>query len=85
MLRGGLEQLGVFVYPSEGAFLLADFGRAVSPIARELEKRKILVRECANFDGLNDGCHLRLAVKDERSNRKFIEALREAMTCAESR
>ena len=85
MLRGGLEQMGVFVYPSEAAFLLADFGRAVSPIARELEKRKILVRECANFDGLNDGCHLRLAVKDERSNRKFIEALREAMTCAESR
>lgn len=83
-LREALESLGAYVYPSEAAFLLADLGRPAAPIAKSLEEKKILVRECMNFDGLDDGCHLRLAVKDERSNRKFIEALREALRCAES-
>ncbi|MGN0801416.1 MAG: aminotransferase class I/II-fold pyridoxal phosphate-dependent enzyme, partial [Candidatus Faecivicinus sp.] len=84
MLRAALESLGVYVYPSEAAFLLADLERPAAPIAKSLEEKKILVRGCMNFDGLDDGCHLRLAVKDERSNRKFIEALREALRCAES-
>ena len=38
-----------------------------------------------SFDGLADGRHLRLAVKDEESNARLIAALREEMTCAENR
>ena len=83
-LKDALEALGAFVYPSEAAFLLADFGRSVEPIARSLKERRILVRSCMSFDGLDDGRHLRLAVKDEESNRRLIEALREAMICAEN-
>ncbi|MGN0185657.1 MAG: pyridoxal phosphate-dependent aminotransferase [Aristaeellaceae bacterium] len=83
-LRAGLERLGIFVYPSEAAFVLADFGRPVAPLVKFLKNKHILVRECMNFDGLNDGRHLRLAVKDEASNERLIEALREAMVCAEN-
>lgn len=83
-LRASLKALGIFVYPSQAAFLLADFGRPVEPLVKTLKDQHILVRECMNFDGLDDGCHLRLAVKDESSNERLIQALREAMTCAEN-
>ena len=83
-LRKGLESLGAFVYPSEAAFLLADFGRPVAPAERILKEEKILVRSCMNFDGLDDGQHLRLAVKAEESNERLIKALREALKCAEN-
>ena len=83
-LRAGLAGLGIFVYPSEAAFVLADFGRPVEPLVKFLKDKHILVRECMNFDGLDDGYHLRLAVKDEASNERLIEALREAMVCAEN-
>lgn len=83
-LRAGLAELGVFVYPSEAAFVLADFGRPVAPLVKFLKNKHILVRECMNFDGINDGRHLRLAVKDEQDNERLLQALREAMVCAEN-
>ncbi|MDO5324575.1 MAG: histidinol-phosphate transaminase [Clostridia bacterium] len=83
-LLAGLSGLGVYVYPSEAAFVLADFGRPVAPLVRYLKEKHILVRECTNFDGLDDGQHLRLAVKDEASNERLLQALREAMVCAEN-
>ena len=83
-LRTGLEKLGIHVYPSDAAFVLADFNRPVAPLVKYLKEKHILVRECMNFDGLDDGQHLRLAVKDEASNERLIEALREAMVCAEN-
>ena len=83
-LRAGLTGLGVYVYPSEAAFLLADFGMPVAPLVKYLKEKHILVRECMNFDGLDDGRHLRLAVKDEQSNERLLQALREAMVCAEN-
>lgn len=83
-LRTGLEKLGIFVYPSEAAFVLADFNRPVAPLVKYLKDKRILVRECMNFDGLDDGQHLRLAVKDEQSNERLLQALREAILCAEN-
>ena len=83
-LRSGLEGLGVYVYPSEAAFVLADFGKPVDGLIGKLKERGILVRQCMNFEGVNDGNHLRLAVKDEASNNKLIEAIREEMICAEN-
>lgn len=84
-LRAELEALGAFVYPSQAPFLLADFGFPVEKMARQLKEKGILVRECTSFDGLGDGRHLRLAVKDEKSNARLIAALREELTCAENR
>ena len=82
-LVSGLEALGVHVYPSQSACVLADFGRSVDTIAEALKERKILVRSCMSFDDIDDGCHLRLAVKDEASNQKLIDTLREVLLCAE--
>ena len=82
MLVSGLQKLGIYVYPSQSACVLADFGRPVDAIAEALKERKILVRSCMSFDDINDGCHLRLAVKDEVSNQKLIETLREVLQCA---
>lgn len=83
-LRAGLEEMGIYVYPSEAAFLLADFERPVDGLAEYLREKGILVRKCTNFEEIDDGRHLRLAVKDERSNEKLIETLREAIVCAEN-
>lgn len=80
-LRKGLEGLGVYVYPSESAFVLADFEKPVDGLIKNLKAKGILVRQCMNFEGVNDGHHLRLAVKDENSNNKLIEALREELAC----
>lgn len=83
-LRKGLEGLGVYVYPSEAAFVLADFGKPVNGLIEKLKAKGMLVRPCMNFAGVNDGCHLRLAVKDERSNDQLLEAIREETVCAEN-
>jgi len=82
-LISALQELGIHVYPSQSACVLADFGKPVKTIEEALKKRKILVRSCMSFDDINDGCHLRLAVKDEASNQKLIENLREVRLCAE--
>lgn len=83
-LRAELENLGAFVYPSDAAFLLADFGRPVDEMMLRLRKDGILVRSCMNFEGIDDGCHLRLAVKGEASNARLIQSIKEALQCAAS-
>lgn len=83
-LRADLENLGCFVYPSEASFLLTDLNRPAAPILAHLKARGILARWCTDFEGLEDGRHLRLAVKDESSNRRLIETLKEAFSCAEN-
>lgn len=81
-LKSGLEEMGIYVYPSEAAFVLADFGKPVDGLTEKLKERGILVRACRNFEGIADGNHLRLAVKDEISNARLIEAIREEWICA---
>ena len=61
-----LRALGIKVYPSEANFLLCDFGCQVRPLEDALKEKKILVRRCMNFPGIDDGRHLRLAVKDAK-------------------
>ena len=83
-LVSALKEIGIYVYHSQSACLLADFGRPVAPIEEKLREQRILVRSCMSFDDINDGCHLRLAVKDEASNRRLIQAIKEAIQCAEN-
>lgn len=80
-LTAGLEALGAYVYPSESACVLADFGRPVETVAAKLRERGILTRSCLSFDDINDGCHLRFAVKDEASNGRLLSAIKEALIC----
>ena len=74
-----LEALGLYVYPSQADFLLVDFGKKTDGIVKKLKAKHILVRTCLDFKGVDDGRHLRLAVKDETSNETLIEALKEIL------
>jgi histidinol-phosphate/aromatic aminotransferase/cobyric acid decarboxylase-like protein len=64
--------------------VLVDLGREADPVIEALKEKKILARRCMDFEGIDDGRHVRLAVKDEKSNRKFIDTLKEILTCAEN-
>lgn len=80
-----LKDWGLFVYPSQAAFLLVDLGRDARPVVARLKETGILVRECTDFDGLDDGRHLRLAVKGDENNARLIRALGEVLACGENR
>jgi len=84
-LKRALEGLGAFVYDSGAPFLLVEFDRPIAWMAAALKARGILVRECMDFDGIDDGRHLRLAVKDEAANARLIETMREVLTCGGNR
>ena len=74
-----LTELGIGVYPSEANFVLTRFKESVGPIAQALKAQRILVRTCEGFRGLDDGHHLRLAVKTEQENARLIGALKEQL------
>ncbi len=63
-------------YPSWGNFILVKVDIDVSVLENYLLIRGILIRNCKNFDGLNEG-YIRLAVKDHSSNVKLIEVLKD--------
>lgn len=63
-------------YPSWANFILVKVDIDVSVLENYLLRRGILIRNCKNFDGLNEG-YIRLAVKDHSGNRKLIEALKD--------
>ena len=84
-LSNDLKSLNIDVYPSQANFLLTHFHFPVDKIQQELKKKRILVRDCRNFLGIDDGCHLRLAVKDEPANAQLLKALKEVLACWERR
>jgi len=83
-LRAGLETLGFYVYPSEASFLLLYTDLNAEKLISEMKKHNILIRSCISFDGLADGHHLRIAVKDTASNAILIQRFREVVKCVES-
>jgi threonine-phosphate decarboxylase len=42
-------------------------------LQKKLLKKKILIRDCSTFRGLNDN-YIRIAVKTRKENRKLIKA-----------
>ncbi|MBQ9301270.1 MAG: histidinol-phosphate aminotransferase family protein [Clostridia bacterium] len=72
-----LSDLGALCETSQASFLLCDFGRDMTAAAAELKRRGILVRTCASF-GLG-GNYLRLAVKTEEQNERFIKELKQCL------
>lgn len=78
-MRRALEGLGADVYPSDAPYLLARFDRPVAPFVEALRERGMLVRVCMDFAGIDDGRHLRLAVKDDEANERLIAALGEVL------
>lgn len=68
----GLEPL-----PSAANFLLLRGDRSLVPLAQALQRRRILVRDCRSFAGL-DSHWLRLGLQDRRGNRRLLAGLRAA-------
>ena len=70
-LRAGLEELGLQVLPSEVNFLLF---RGPMGLDKELEREGILIRNCANYQGLTAGWY-RIAVRPEEENKVLLNTL----------
>ncbi len=83
-LSKALAELGLTVYPSAANYLLARLGAEHPPaeaVVKEMMGRAILIRDCANFEGLAAG-YLRLAIRLPEENERLIEALREMLARA---
>lgn len=76
-LRAGLKDLGLEVLPSEVNFLLL---RGPIGLDKELERRGILIRNCANYHGLSDGWY-RIAVRPEEENKVLLNTLSAILKC----
>ncbi|MDR3255763.1 MAG: aminotransferase class I/II-fold pyridoxal phosphate-dependent enzyme [Synergistaceae bacterium] len=78
-LTKGLKILGYRPYPAAANFILAQSAkRPASLLYERLHGKKILIRRCANFSGLDDW-HFRIAVHDTADNDAFLCALASIM------
>lgn len=73
------KQNGLEVYNSQANYFLCRLNKAATIGSAKLLKRKlledgILIRDCANFRGLNDS-YFRVAIKTRSANRKLLAAL----------
>lgn len=76
-LTSGLAKLGCSVHPSVANYLLCRFpdpAPSAADVAARLRHKKILVRTCTDFAGLDD-CYLRLAVRSAADNRRLLDEL----------
>ena len=70
-LTENLQNFGFKVYPSEANFILFYTKFALDEI---LLQEKILIRNCANFDGLEQG-YFRIAVRSHEENSALVSAI----------
>ncbi|MCM1334635.1 MAG: aminotransferase class I/II-fold pyridoxal phosphate-dependent enzyme [Bacteroides sp.] len=70
-LTGALQSFGFKVYPSEANFILF---QSDLPLDRLLLKKKILIRSCENFKGLDER-FFRVAVRRREENEALIRAI----------
>ena len=72
-LTDELSSLGIKVWPSEANYLLL---RTDKDLYGEMIRRRILIRDCSNYTGLERG-YYRVAVKTAQENDIFLTALKE--------
>ncbi len=78
-LINGLSQLKITALPSQANFLLVDFqswGLTASAINNRLHDKRMQIRDCSNFVGLDD-CFARIAVLSPTANRRLLASLEE--------
>ncbi|WP_158944707.1 histidinol-phosphate transaminase [Granulicella sp. S190] len=76
-LERELCRLNLFTYPSEANFLLLRFPAQIDVAVlweEMIVKDQIVLRSCANFEGLATG-HLRVAVRSAPDNKRLIQSL----------
>lgn len=71
-LYNEFKKIGIKAYDSSCNFILV---KDIRKLDEELLKREILLRNCSNFKGLNEG-YYRLSVRTREENSKLIEALK---------
>lgn len=71
-LTRALEDLGLWVCPSDANFLL--FQGPTDLGARLLREKNILIRDCANYSGLGPGWY-RVGLQGETENTRLLQAL----------
>lgn len=74
-LAESLRALGLTAYPSDSNFLLI---KSETPLYEKLLARGILVRNCANFAGLDER-FIRVGVRTRRENEELIRAIGEVL------
>jgi threonine-phosphate decarboxylase len=74
-LAGELRGLGFTVFDSDANFLLF---RSEFPLLYSLIAKGILIRNCGNFNGLDER-YYRVCVKQRVQNERLIAALREVL------
>ncbi len=76
-MQAGIGTLGIHVYPSAANFLLLRLPGSIDCRQfweRLIREHHIVLRNCANYEGLGDG-HLRAAVRTDPENERLVEAL----------
>ncbi|MEG1240390.1 MAG: threonine-phosphate decarboxylase CobD [Oscillospiraceae bacterium] len=76
-LTENLKELGLKVFPSEANYLLFH-AEGVFDLKEQLIERGILIRSCANYEGLG-GDDYRIAVRPHKENTALISALKEVL------
>ena len=74
-LKAGLEELGLWVCPSDANYLLF---RGPADLGEKLLRRGVAVRDCGNYHGLGPGWY-RTAVRLREENRRLLEAAARAL------
>lgn len=71
--EGELERLGMdFIKPSANFI----FFKGMPGLKEKLLEKRILIRDCSDYDGLNAGCY-RIGIKKHEDNERLIRALEE--------
>ncbi len=65
---------GIHAYPSSSNFILIKGENSLTSMREKLARKKILLRDCRSFKGLNDN-YLRISYQEREGNIKIIEAL----------
>ena len=71
-LKENLERLGCFVIPGEANYLL--FRSSDPELNRKLERQGILIRSCADYEGLGSNW-FRAAVRTAEENQRLIQTM----------
>jgi threonine-phosphate decarboxylase len=82
ILKTNLKSLGLVVYPSTANFVLFTFTRIVDSDSfweRMIVDHHIVLRNCANYEGLAPG-HFRAAVRTQEENSRLYEALKDMLS-----
>ena len=74
-LRNSISKIDGFeCHDAAANFILIKTKQKSKTIQKKLLKKKILIRDCSSFRGLNNN-YIRIAVKTRKENKKLVKAL----------